>query len=223
MILLVNGSLSRTCLTGKILWVLVLIGLIGGCGSPKMAPIPTKSLSDFACRTSYEGLEIAVDAWTDPDRVKKHFGIDLLSRQIVPFELMFANVGADGGFFLQPQSIVILDERELEEIRHATGRIAPSYLDPTVQGITLFISPAFAIGLTLITEEAYRDEQDVRRQMNLMQFIDRPLYKSDSNNGFLYLQFDDMTDLLKMAAVSFQVKNIRTRQEKMLIVPLKER
>lgn len=201
----------------------VLAGLIGGCGAPKMAPIPPKTIAEFDCRTSSEGLEVAVDVWTDRGRVKKHFGIDLLSRQIVPFEIAFANMGADGGYLLRPQLAVILDDKGLEEIRHATGRIAPSYLDPTVQGITLFISPAFAIGLTLITEEAYRDEQDVRRQMNLMQFIDRPLYKSDSNKGFLYLQFSDMTDLPKMAAVTFRVKNVRTRQEKMLIVPLKGR
>lgn len=188
-----------------------------------MAPIPPKTIAEFDCRTSSEGLEVAVDVWTDRGRVKKHFGIDLLSRQIVPFEIAFANMGADGGYLLRPQLAVILDDKGLEEIRHATGRIAPSYLDPTVQGITLFISPAFAIGLTLITEEAYRDEQDVRRQMNLMQFIDRPLYKSDSNKGFLYLQFSDMTDLPKMAAVTFRVKNVRTRQEKMLIVPLKGR
>jgi hypothetical protein len=223
MVLLASVSLLQARQAWKALLLLVLIGLVGSCGPPKMVPIPTKSLGEFDYRTSSEGLEIAVDPWTDPGQVKKHFGMDLLSRGIVPFELVFANVGADGGFFLQPQSIVILDDRGLEEIRSQTGRIAPSYLDPKVQGVTFFVSPAFAIGLTLITEEAYRDEQDVRRQMNLMQFIDRPLYKSDSNNGFLYLQFDDMTDLLKMAAVAFRVKNIRTRQEKMLIVLLKER
>ncbi len=219
-------SIGKSRLTGPSLpetLAVIFVGLATGCGPPKMAPIPTKTMPEFACRTSSEGLEVAVDAWTDRDRVKKHFGMDLFSRQIVPFEVAFANVGADGGYLLQPQSAVILDDKGLEEIRSAPGGIAPSQPDPTVAAIAFFLSPAFAIGRAIITEEAYHDEQDVRRQMNSMQFIDRPLYRSDSNKGFLYLKFGDSGGLPKMAGVKFLVKNVRSRQEKALIVQLKRR
>ena len=224
MALLATENRSLAHLTRKTLLVFVLTGLIGGCGPPKMAPIPTKTMAEFACRTDSDGLEIAVDAWTNPDRVKKHFGMDLLSRQIVPFELAFANVGADGGFLLQPQSAVILDDRELEEIRSAPGGITPSGLDPVALGVTyLAISQAGAVILKVLSDEGYQDAQDVRRHMNSIEFVDRPLYKSDSNKGFLYLKFGDSGGLPKMAAVKFRVKNVRSRQEKTLIVPLKGR
>lgn len=198
--------------------------LIAGCGPPKMAPIPTKTMAEFACRTSTDGLEVAVDAWTDHDRVKKHFGMDLLSCQIVPFEVAFANIGAEGGFLLQPEKVVILDDRGLQEIRSAPGGITPSGLNPIALGVTYFaVSQAGAIILKVISDEGYQDAQDVRRHMNSIEFVDRPLYKSDSNKGFLYLKFADIAYLPKMAAVKFRVKNVQSRQEKMLIVPLKGR
>lgn len=212
----------RVCRIGpEITLAVAIVGLITGCGSPEMAPIPTKTLAEFTCRTSSEGLEVAVDAWTDSSRVKRHFGIDLLSRQIVPFEVAFANIAAEGGYLLQPQAAVVLDDKGLEEIRAAPGGITPSYLDPrVVPAIDFLVSHALAIGVVLVTEEAYRDEQDVRRQMNSVRFVDRPLYRSDSNRGFLYLQFGDMAALPNIAAVMFHVKNVRTRQETILIVPL---
>lgn len=221
---LTTGKLCLTHLSrGRTLAVIFTV-LVAGCGPPKLAPVPPKTMVEFTCRTSSEGLEIAVDAWTDRDRVKKHFGMDLLSRQIVPFEIAFANVGAEGGFLLQPELVVILDDRGLQEIRSASGWIVPSGLDPTVGIATyLAISQAFAIGLIIVAEEGYQDEQDIRRQMNSMQFIDRPLYRSDSNKGFLYLKFGDIANLPKVAAVKFRVKNVRSRQEKTLIVTLKGR
>jgi hypothetical protein len=202
----------------------VFVGLIGGCGPPKMAPIPTKSIHEFAYRTSSEGLEVAVDAWADHDRVKKHFGIDLLSRQIVPFEVAFANVGAEGGFLLQPESLVILDDKGLQGIASASSGVASSGLDPAAFVVTyLGISQVLAVGLSALAEEGYQDAQDVRRHMNSLQFTDRPLYRSDSNRGFIYLRFADPSDLTKAAAIEFRVKNVRSRQEKTLVVPLKER
>jgi len=200
------------------------VGLVAGCGSPKTAPISAKATNDFAWRISSEGFEIAVDPWFDRGQVRKHFGIDLLSRHIVPFEIVFANVGAKGGFLLQPESLVILDDKGLQGIESAPGGVASSGLDPAAFVVTYFgISQILAVGLSALAEEGYQNVQDVRRHMNSLQFTDRPLYRSDSNRGFIYLRFADPGDLTKAAAIKFHVKNVRSRQEKVLVVPLKER
>jgi hypothetical protein len=214
------------CLThlrrGRTLAV-ICAALIAGCGSPKMAPIPRKTVGEFACRTSSDGFEVAVDPWMDRDRVKKHFGMDLLSRHIVPFEVVFANVGAEGGFLLQPELLVLLDDKGRQGTESASGKIAPSGRDPAAFMVTyLAISQVLAVGLAALAEEGYQDTQDVRRQMDSLQFTDRPLYRSDSNRGFIYLRFADLTDLANAAAIRFRVKNVRSRQEKTLVVLLKE-
>lgn len=219
-----NGKFGPTDTRLQQTLAIMLVGLIGGCGPPKMAPIPTKTIPEFAYRTSSEGLEVAVDAWTDHNRVKKHFGMDLLSRQIIPFEVAFANIGAEGGFLLQPESLVILDDKGLQGIESAPGGVASSGLDPAAFVVTYFgISQILAVGLSALAEEGHQDVQDVRRHMNSLQFTDRPLYRSDSNRGFIYLRFADPGDLTKAAAIKFHVKNVRSRQEKALVVPLKER
>jgi hypothetical protein len=221
MVTTARGKLYLARMIQKTAIVFVLTGLISGCGSPKMAPIPSKTIAEFDCRTSSEGLEVAVDAWTDCSRVKKHFGMNLLASRIVPFEIAFANVGADGGYFLQPQSVIILDDKGIEEIRSARG-----HLDPTLTlmpSIFFYVTPALALGHAIIVAEPYRDEQDVKHQMNSMQFIDRPLYRSDSNKGFIYLKFGDIADLQKIAGIKFRAKNVGSRQEKTLIVSLKGR
>ena len=207
---------------GRILAVICL-GFVAGCGSPKMTPIPPKPIDEFAWRASSEGFEIAIDPWMDRDRVKKHFGMDLLSRHIVPLEVVIANVGAEGGFLLQPELLVILDDKGRQGTESASGGIAPSGLDPGAFMVTyLAISQVLAVGLTALAEEGYQDAQDVRRRMNSLQLSDHPLYRSDSNRGFIYLRFADLKDLAKAAAIKFRVKNVRSRQEKTLVVPLRE-
>jgi len=205
---------------------LIVTVLIAGCStSPRMEPIPRRTLAELSCRTSRGGLEVAVDPWTDAARVKRHFGMDLLSRQIVPFEVAFANAGAEGGFLLQPESATILDERGLQEIESASsGGVRASDFDPTVFLITyLGISQVFAAVYAVVAQDAYYDAQDIRRQMEKVQFIDRPLYRSDSNGGFFYLRFADMGDLQKAAAIRFRVKNVRSLEEKTVVVPLKSK
>jgi len=200
--------------------------LIAGCStSPRMEPIPRRTLAELSYRTSSGGLEVAADPWTDAACVKRHFGMDLLSRRIVPFEVAFANVGAEGGFLLQPESAVILDERGLQEIKSASSAgVRASDFDPTVFLITyLGISQVFAVVYAVVAQEAYYDAQDIRRQMEKVQFIDRPLYRSDSNGGFFYLKFADMGDLRKAAAIRFRVKNVRSLEEKTVVVLLTSR
>jgi len=194
---------------------IMFVSLISGCGPPKMAPIPTKAIPEFAYRTSSEGLEVAVDAWTDHNQVKKHFGMNLLSRGIVPFEIAFVNVGAEGGYFLQPELATLLDETEMQRINSTPGWIYGYYPDPLLS----VLSPIY----TIIAAGASEDAKAVSRNMESARFMDRPLYRTDSNRGFIFLRFDDIGKFSQAVAVKFQTKNIRTLQEKTIIVPLKVR
>lgn len=195
--------------------VIMLSILVAGCSSPKVEPIPVKTIAEFTGRTSSGGLEIAVDTWTDPEKIQNHFGMNLLSKGIMPFEIAFSNVGAEGGFFLQPELAVILDETGQQRLDSGPGFIGGFYPDPMVS----MISPIY----TIFAQGASEDAEAVGRHMALARFSDRPLYRTDSNKGFIFPRFDDISKLSRAAAVKFQTKNVRTKQEKTIIVPLKGR
>lgn len=204
----------------------ILVGLMAGCVSvPKMEPVPLRTMMEFSCRMNSNGLEIAVDPYTDSDRVIRHFGMNLLSHKIIPFEVLFANREAKGGFLLQPESAIVVDERSLEKADSASPElIRASSSDPSrAIGLAVMLFPVPGLVFGLLVGDDYWDVQDVSRHMESVRFNDRPLYRSDSNRGFLYVKFADMGDVPKAAAVIFRVKDVRSGQEKTLIVPLKGR
>ena len=223
--------LSLVCLTRKTALVFFLTGLIGGCNSSmtkKTEPFQHRTIKEFSCRAYLDGFEIAVEPYSDQELVRRHFGTDLLSLKIIPIEVLFINRQASGGFLLQPESVVLTNDRGVEilELNLSNAGIPRSDTGPIIiTSAMLWLTVSQLLGLTVLhgVEEHSRLVEDICRNMESLQFLDRPLYPSDSNRGFIYLKCLDMTDFHKADAIKFRLKNVQSRQEKMIVVPMKRK
>lgn len=210
----------RQCLTSAFLGCVLLIC---GCGPPKMDPVPIRTIEELKCSTNYEGLEIAVDLYCDPTRVKRHFGTNLLTQQIVPVQVVFHNVEMQGGFLLQPELVVFMEQTGSEtESGRGYSKVPSPILNGEIAAIAMMLSPLVTLPVLLVQGDIVGDAVDIRNHMESLRFRDRPLYPSDSNSGFLYFKLDDITNLQKVVAVRFRVKNIRSREESAVVVPIRK-
>ncbi|MBN1361071.1 MAG: hypothetical protein JW993_10780 [Sedimentisphaerales bacterium] len=227
---LTTKSLSLARLTPGTALIFVLTAMIGGCGTVstgKVYPVPHRTAVEFPFRASLDGLVIAVEPYTDSERVERHFGLNLLAHGFIPFEVLFVNEAGKGGFFLQPESAVLTDESGLDALKFASADTGVFHPDPSVPravgGFFQMFSPLSVLisSLALTMEEGYRRFRDVSRRMESLGYSDRPLYPTDSKRGFLYLGLADVGELDKADAIVFRVRNVQSRQEKIMVVSLK--
>lgn len=54
------------------------------------------------------GLSVAVDAISNPDRVRQYFGVDLTKEDILPVNIVFTNHGEDR-FLIKPSDVLLLE------------------------------------------------------------------------------------------------------------------
>lgn len=216
--------MDRCYLQSKL--AIVVLSLITSCSSQvKMDPIPVMTISEFNCRAEWDGLEIAVDVYSDPERIKRHFGLNLLTRQIVPVQVVFQNTGRQGGFLLQPELAILLDKTYLEgpmSWREDATTLFSQKMDEAVIGTTMLISHLLALGVAAFRQDAYFDAQEIVRRMESLKFSDQPIYHSESNSGFLYFKLGDIGNLVKVAGVKFCVMNIRSREKTTVVVPIEK-
>ena len=67
-----------------------------------------------------------------------------------------------------------------------------------------------------------RDAADVARYMEYVRFQDRPLYPSDSNNGFVYFHLSSSKDLQRVSGLRFEIRNLRSQEATPVFIAFKD-
>ncbi len=205
------------------------LGMLG-CGSPKMEPLSAPTRETFRFSADFEGLEIAVDPYFEAERIQRDFGANLLSHGIVPIRVWFHNAAPEGAYLLQPESVVILEAEGTAAMTgnsNITSDHAKSldlYGSVVLPGSLLFspLSLAVVSPLGFALDESGRDAADVARYMEYVRFQDRPLYPSDSNNGFVYFHLSSSKDLQRVSGLRFEIRNLRSQEATPVFIAFKD-
>lgn len=88
--------------------MLFLTGSLTACATSHRTQPPLRNADVYPNAQTIAGLTVAVDEISDPDRVRRYFGIDLTKEDILPVNIIFSNQGDDR--FLVKSSDILLTE-----------------------------------------------------------------------------------------------------------------
>jgi hypothetical protein len=86
--------------------------LSGACTSFDLVRPPTREASLYPTAQTRQGVAIAVDVISNPERVKRYFGVDLLEAGILPIQLVASNRG-ERRVALRPSDVLLLRGTEV--------------------------------------------------------------------------------------------------------------
>jgi hypothetical protein len=93
--------------------VLVALALgVGGCASYELVELPLRQADLYPQAQKREGVSVAVQAFTDPFRVRSYFGTNLLEYNIVPVEFIVSNHGSQNVRF-EPADVLVTSSDEV--------------------------------------------------------------------------------------------------------------
>lgn len=108
------GGTVRRRLRVLVLALLALAGLspLAGCAGVELAALPAHEadLHPYAQRRG--GVSLAVDEISDRDRIRRHFGRDLLAQGILPVRLLISNHGRNP-VRVSPADVLVMRGREV--------------------------------------------------------------------------------------------------------------
>lgn len=91
------GRLGRTvdCMARR--WALMLVlasALVGCAGTYEVVRPPLRHADLYPMSQTTDGISVAVDEMSDPERVERYFGANLIGRSIVPVAVIVSNDGS---------------------------------------------------------------------------------------------------------------------------------
>jgi len=186
-----------------------------------MEPIQVQRVSSYKLTAEQAGLGVAVDPYIETSRLKAHFGADLLARRVLPVLVVLENQDADGGFALLPNRCALLtggtsmgpgigDPFTLQQKAEASRRGA------IIGGATIMVFPLAAVAALPIVgsvQEEYRDARDMQKNMMRLALTVKPVYRGDSNSGFLYFRTEGLDLSDSDLAIQVVGENIRTKEQ----------
>lgn len=212
----------------RLLFASLALAVVAGCSSPRMEPLPAARADSFPISTNCAGLVVAADPYFDKARIKKHFGQNIVSRGVVPIRIIFSNTRSEGSYLLQPESISLLSMDGIipqpvadAKSAHPKTNTLPWYVGGPLAAVLVTSVGLATAPVLLAAEERQEDSRDVARQMEAIRFLDRPLYPSDSNSGFLYFRLSNVKDLHRISAMRFQIRDLRSKEDITVVLNLR--
>jgi hypothetical protein len=222
--------LCRQCLWLTLFFLLTVL-LLGCSTAPYMEPVQVQPVASYKHTAEQVGLCVAVDPYFETERMKAHFGTDLLARNVLPVFVVMENRDADGGFALLPDRCALLTGRAAVgagigdpfevELRQQAETIRRNQSIELAVGIISPLVGAATASIAESTQEQYYDTRDMQKNVNRLALTVKSVYRSDSNSGFLYFSTKGFNPRSTDLAMRVVAENIRTGKQVVFTLTLK--
>ena len=145
----------------SLILIFSLLGLMA-CSTPyRVVEIPLRDADLYPRAQKKAEITVAVDEITDPERVKRYFGADLIKAEILPINIVVSNHG-EGRYIIKPSDVLLLEGKEVvdpvpvetvAEIAIEEHGLAPT---KTAQQINAFFSNLALKETVLTRQESYQ-------------------------------------------------------------------
>jgi hypothetical protein len=215
--------------------VLTLIAFaVNSCGPIEMKKVVVQQGAQYKFTSQQSGLKISVDPYTENDRLQASFGCDLLSRGILPVLVVVENLSSEDGYIIVTDMATMMTDgsinskvqsdeeqksKELErKFKESVSRSntavemveqAPliGVLSPVI-GVASFVYLPFALG----AEVKYKDEIEIKRNLEQKQMLPKTVYQGGLQSGFLYFNLGKTEGIPKLQSILLCIRNVRTNE-----------
>jgi hypothetical protein len=216
--------------------VLTLIAFaVNSCGPIEMKKVVVQQGAHYKFTSQQSGLKISVDPYTENDRLRDSFGCDLLSRGILPVLVVVENLSSEDGYIVVTEMATLmingsinskvqsdegqkseeLDRKFKELVSTSNTAVAMAewspligVLSPVIGVASLVSQPLKALG----AEAKYKDEIEIKRNLEQKQMLPKTVYQGGLQSGFLYFNLGKAEYLSKLQGILLHIKNVRTNE-----------
>jgi hypothetical protein len=217
---------KMTAVAMRFMLVFVLIG-ISACGPLEMKNVVVEKGAPHQFAAEDAGLRVSADPYTEKGRLQDAFGCDLPARGILPVLIVVENLSSGDGYVVVNDKVRLgtggfADDREQssdvqksEALARAGGKlqstsnIAVSAISwmPIVGAASLVFLPA-ALG----AEARFRDETEIRRNLEQKQMLPKTIYRGGLQSGFFYFNVGASKSLDAAQGIQVTLRNVRTNE-----------
>jgi hypothetical protein len=201
--------------------VMILVFAVASCTPLKIKKPPTQKVSGYKFMAQRNGLSVSIDPYKEEGRLKEFFGGDLLSRGILPVFILVENVSAEDGYIINSDKTSLLTASSVsakEQVGEGQKNDEVAKARKSFQSANEMASvvPLFGVvGLAflpfgLVSEKKYRDEIEIRKNLENNQLLPKTIYEGGSQSGFLY--FNIGKEVEQVRGIQIVLKNIRTKE-----------
>jgi hypothetical protein len=156
-----------------------------GCSTIKIPDyVPPAAASSQSPVRTVEGVELQVDPFTDPERVKTHFGAALRNLGIFPVYVSAKNVSPDRTYLLTREQFTLGDSGGAAQGTGATD--APAYRSGAGEAVSMAGAAVISLPLLFVGSKMIIDAEAVQHNLIKQEFQNQMLEPGDSVSGFIY-------------------------------------
>lgn len=196
---------------------------VTNCAPTEIRKVAVQKADHYKFTSQQDGLRISVDPYTEKNRIKDSFGCDLLSRGILPVLVVVENLSSEDGYIMviDKASLMISnavndnkqvgEDQKNYELERARKRAHS--LDGIQPVMVLFPLLAFAVlPFAQTAENTYRNEVEIKRNLEQKLIVPKTIYQGGSHSGFLYFNLGKAEDISIVQGICLSIRNIRTNE-----------
>jgi hypothetical protein len=210
---------------------------LAACAHVEMDKVSAEVASSVRFKSQANGLLISIDPYMEEERLVRFFGVDLLSRGVLPLLIYFKNVDAEDGYVLLHEKSTLLMRSSDSEIAEGNENRTDDQNLKTQESqekgnsVTGFAAASgiAAVGLTppgmlmfAFSQTAHENEELISRNIEDKKIMEKTVYPGDSQSGFIYFQLEKREAVEDLVAVHLEVRNIRTGEIISFLVEISE-
>lgn len=196
--------------------------LLTGCATLQLPEVVVQPVSQYRLFQSKEGLVVSIDPFLEKRRVKELFGINLLSKGILPVLIVVENRSTDATFWLQKE----LSSLEMLNIKSIGKQVVTSSLEQgeigmgekvltgVVAGVGAVVPAVAIIGgpVVIIVAKSEANRQIIMQNLIKKELKERTITSGQSQHGFLYFKLPDKTAIETISAIQLKAMNLQKRE-----------
>lgn len=208
--------------TKKISWILsIFLGFMLACAAPELPKITAHPTSQYPYFKDIDGLSIAIDPYFEMHKVEHVFGMNLLSKGILPIFMVVEN-HSQSTYLIQKNKIYLYP-KDLEKQETKISDTKPLLKDKKekiesgkafliAQGVIapVIVSPIlFFTTLSIVASEENKYQKIVQNLIK-SELPDQTLFHEESSYGFIYLSMgvSGKFDLKQPLTLYVEAKNL---------------
>jgi len=196
-------------LTKHIPFIFFLIFLCFGCVSSKLQRVEPKPANQYAFCNKIEELTISIDPYLESNRNEDTFGVNLISKEIIPIFVVVEN-NCENTFLIEKKQMSLSCFDSLDHKLYAIDNNAKTEVTKdrvkTLGGIGLAwgavgtIASGFTVigvpGILLVPLlSAVNESQNITQHLVNSELPDQTIASNDKSSGFLYFQANDHVNI----------------------------
>ncbi len=202
---------------------LFLFVVVTSCSSTRLTEVTILPIEQYKYYKEVNGLRIAIDPYSDPDRIKKTFGTNLLDDNILPIFLLIENHNTDTSFYINKDAICLtfLTVTELEKLKAENIEIEqlvsaiynltyPNIMNlrnylrsqyggnvnlyPLIANTGELILAIWGAGMTIKELSNMQKIEIIEHNIVKQTLMEKTINPGGSNSGFVYVKIKDINE-----------------------------